>query len=126
MLHLHPSQAEIDNTLAAALLICGCPSLVRRVAPSRRLLEASLSVCPWHAEEPYHDPITRQDDLRHAVAAACSQDPESLCRRRRRAGQVLRLFPRSTQPEPDSLIPPPFTHRTPPGMEFLQPGGLWA
>src|SRR5262245_18010836 len=80
MLPLHPSQAKIDDALAVALIVCGCPSRFHIVAPSRRLLEASLSVCPWHAAEPSHAPMTHQDEPRHAVAAAGPPDSGRLYR----------------------------------------------
>src|SRR5687768_3709376 len=79
-----------------------------------------------HAQEPHHAPITRQDDSRHAVAAARAPDPGSLYRRRCSLGQVLLPSARPTPDGPDPLVPPPFTRRTPPGVEFLQSGGLWA
>src|SRR5687768_14947839 len=96
MVLLSLSQAGIDPILARVVIGLGCPNLCRIVAPLRRLLEASLSVCPLHTEEPPHDPITRSDDPRHAGAAVCSQDPESLYRCRRRPRQVLWLCTRPT------------------------------
>src|SRR5712691_6325654 len=116
----------MDEALANALLVLGCPPRFRRVAPSRRRLEASRAGGPVQTQEPHHDPMTRADDPRQAVAAARPSDPGSLWHRRRWTGQVRRLGARPTQPGPDPLVPAPWTRRTPPGVEVLQPGGLGA
>jgi hypothetical protein len=98
LLPLALSQAGIDSTLARIRIVLGCPHLCRLVAPARRLLAASLFVCPWHPEEPPQALRTRSDDPRHAVTAAGAPDPGSLERRRRRLGHVLWLYTRLTQP----------------------------
>ena len=126
MLPLSPYQAGIDHALATVLLVFGSPHLCRRVAPPRRLLEACLSVGPLHTAEPHHDPMRRADDPRHAVAAACAPDPGRLSRRRRRTGHVLWLCTRPPEPGPDPGILAPCTCRTPPRVEVLEPGRLWA
>src|SRR5262245_43611281 len=119
MLPLSRSQAGIDPTRASVLIGRGCPCLFRLVAPSRRLLEASLSVCPLHTEEPHHAPMTRSDDPRQAGAATCPPDPGSLYRRRRRTGPVLWLFTRPPKPGPEPCVLTPLTCRTPPRVECL-------
>src|SRR5712691_13019182 len=103
----------MDEALANALLVLGCPPRFRRVAPSRRRLEASRAGGPVQTQEPHHDPMTRADDPRQAVAAARPSDPGSLWHRRRWTGQVRRLGARPTQPGPDPLVPAPWTRRTP-------------
>jgi len=126
LLPLSPSQTGIDPTLARVLLVLGCPDLCRRVAPSRRLREASLCVCPWQTEAPHHAPMTRQNDSRHGGAAAGSQDPDSLYGRCRRTGHVLWPFTRPTAPGPEPCLLAPLTGRTPPRVACLEPGCLGA
>jgi hypothetical protein len=94
LLPLALSQAGIDSTLARIRIVLGCPHLCRLVAPARRLLAASLFVCPWHPEEPPQAPRTRSDDPRHAVAAAGAPDPGSLERRPPAASVGVRENPR--------------------------------
>ena len=115
----------MDDALSIALLGCGCPHRFRRVAPSRRLLEASLSVCPWQTPERHADPMTHHDDPHYAVAAARPPDPGRLGRCRRRPGHVRQRCTRPPQPGPEAFVPVPWTRRTPPGMACLSPGGLW-
>jgi hypothetical protein len=57
-----PNPGRQDEALANALLVLGCPPRFRRVAPSRRRLEASRSGGPVQTQEPHHDPMTRADD----------------------------------------------------------------
>ena len=115
----------MDEAVAVAFIVLGCPALFPRVAPSRRLLEASLAVGPWHAEAPSHAPMTRPAEPRQGGAAAGPPDAASFSRCRGRPRHVLRLFPRATQAGSEALVPPPLLRCTPPGVAFLHPGGLW-